>query len=41
MSYFWTMSYNKVKDDNAVYGDKVMVKNYSLEWFFSKEILAR
>ena len=41
MSYFWTMSYNKVKDHKAVYGDKVMVKNYSLGWFFNKEILAR
>ena len=31
-----TMSYNKYKDDKAVY-DKVMIKNYSLGSFFDKE----
>ena len=37
-SYFLTMSYNKDKDDKAVYDNKVMVKNYSLESSFDKEL---
>ena len=31
------MSYNKDKDDKAVYDNKVMIKNYSLRSFFDKE----
>ena len=30
------MSYNKDKDDQAVYDNKVMIKNYSLGAFFDK-----
>ena len=41
MSYFLTMSYNKDKDDKAVYDNKVMIKNYSLIPFFDKELEAR
>ena len=40
-SYFLTMSYNKDKDDKAVYDNKVMIKNYSLRSFFDKELGAR
>ena len=32
------MSYNRDKDDKAVYEDKVMIKNYSLRSFFGKEL---
>ena len=35
------MSYNKDKDDKAVYDDKVMRKNYSLGSFFDKELMVR
>ena len=37
-SYILTMSYNKHKDDEAVYDNKVMIKNYSLGSFFDKEL---
>ena len=37
-SYFLTMSYNKDKDDKAVYDNKIMIKNYSLGLFFDKEL---
>ena len=40
-SYFLTMSYNKDKDDKAVYDNKVMIKNYSLRSLFDKELGAR
>ena len=40
-SYFLTMSYNKDKDDKAVYDNKVMIKNYFLRSFFNKELGAR
>ena len=40
-SYFLTMSYNKDKNDKAVYDNKVMIKNYSLRSFFYKELGAR
>ena len=40
-SQFLTMSYNKDKDDKAVYDNKVMMKNYSLKSFFDKELEAR
>ena len=33
-SYFLTISYNNVKDDEAVYDNKAMIKNYSLRSFF-------
>ena len=29
MSYFLIMSYNKGEDDEAVYDNKVVIKNYS------------
>ena len=32
------MSYNKDKDDKAVYDNEVMIKNYSLGWFFNKRL---
>ena len=32
------MSYNKDEDYKAVYGNKVMIKNYSLRSFFDKEL---
>ena len=35
------MSYNKDKDDEPVYDDKVMIKNNSLESFFDKELMVR
>ena len=34
----FTMSYNKDKDDQAVYDNKVMIKNYSLEHFLIKDL---
>ena len=37
MSYFLTMSYNKVKDDKSVYDNTVMLKNYFLGSFFDKK----
>ena len=37
---FVTMSYNKDKNDEVVYDNKVMIKNYSLR-FFDKELGAR
>ena len=37
---FLTMSYNKDKNEEVVYDDKVMIKNYSLR-FFDKELGAR
>ena len=37
-SIIFTMSYNRDKDDKAVYEDKVMIKNYSLRSFFGKEL---
>ena len=40
-SQFLTMSYNKDKDDKAVYDNKVMIKNYSLRLLFDKELGAR
>ena len=40
-SYLLTMSYNKDKDDKAVYDNKVMIKNYSLRLLFDKEVGAR
>ena len=36
-SYFLTMSYNKDKNDKAVYDNKGLIKNYSLDSFFDKE----
>ena len=36
--YFLTMNCNKDKDDKAVYGNKVMIKNYSFGSFFATEI---
>ena len=41
VSYFLTVSYNKDKDDKAVYDNKVMIKTYSLRSFFDKELGAR
>ena len=38
-SYILTLSYNKHKDDEAVYDNKVMIKNYSLRSFFDKEVM--
>ena len=35
------MSYNKDKDDKAVYDDKIIRKNYSLGSFFDKELMVR
>ena len=35
-SYFLTMSYNKDNDDKAVYDNKFMIKNYSLQSVFDK-----
>ena len=35
------MSYNKDKDDKAVYEDKIIRKNYSLGSFFDKELMVR
>ena len=32
------MSYNKDKDDNTVYDDNVMLKNYYSQSFFDKEV---
>ena len=40
-SYILTMSYNKDKNDKAVYDNKVMIKNYSLRSFFDKKLGAR
>ena len=37
-SYTWTMSYNKDRDGEVVYDNKVMIKNYSLRSFFDKEL---
>ena len=37
-SYFLTMSYNKDKEDKAVYHNKVMIKNYSLRLLFYKKL---
>ena len=34
------MSNNKDKDDNNVYDNKVMIKNYSLGSFFDKRLWA-
>ena len=38
MSYFLTSSYNKDKDNKAVYDEKVMIKNYSLSHFLIKNL---
>ena len=35
------MSYNKDKDDQAVYDNNVMIKNYSLASLFDKELGVR
>ena len=32
------MSYNKDRDGEVVYDNKVMIKNYSLRSFFDKEL---
>ena len=40
-SYFLTMSPSEDKDDKAVYDNKVMTKNYSLELFFDKKLWDR
>ena len=40
-TYFLTMSYDKDKDDKAVYDNKVMIKNYVLRSFFDKVLGAR
>ena len=40
-SCFLPMSYNKDKDDNTVYDNNVMLKNYYSESFFDKEVGAR
>ena len=40
-SYFLTMSYNKNKDNKAVYDNNVMIKNYSLRSLFDEELGAR
>ena len=40
-SYILTMSYNKDRDDEVVYDNKVMIKNYSLRSFFDKELGVR
>ena len=37
-SYILTASYHKDKDDEAVYDNKFMIKNYSLRSFFDKEL---
>ena len=37
-SYFLTTSYNKDKDDKAVYDNNVMVKNYPLRSFLIKNL---
>ena len=37
-SYFLTMSYNKDKDDKAVYDNKVMIKNYFWDHFLIKNL---
>ena len=39
--YILTMSYNKDRDDEVVYDNKVMIKNYSLRSFFDKELGVR
>ena len=39
-SYFLIMSYNKDKDDKAVYDNKVLIKNYSFRSLFDKELRA-
>ena len=36
MSYVLTVIYKKYKDDQAVYDNKVMIKNYFLGSFFDK-----
>ena len=40
-SYFLTMSYNKNKDNKAVYDHNVMIKNYSLRSPFDEDLGAR
>ena len=40
-SYSLAISNNKGKDDNAVFDNKVMIKNYSLRSFFDKSLGAR
>ena len=37
-SYFLTMSCNKDKDDKAISGTKIMIKNCLLGSFFDKEL---
>ena len=37
MSYILTTSYNKDRDDEVVYDNKVITKNNSLRSFFDKE----
>ena len=40
-SYILTMSYDKDRDDEIVYDNKVMIRNYSLRSFFDKELGVR
>ena len=40
-SYILTMSYNKDRDGEVIYDNKVMIKNYSLRSFFDKELGVR
>ena len=40
-SYLLTMSFNKDKDNKAVYDNNVMIKNYSLRSLFDEELGAR
>ena len=37
-SYILTTSYNKDRDDEVVYDNKVIIKNNSLRSFFDKEL---
>ena len=37
-SYILTLSYKKHKDDEAVYDNKLMIKNYSLRSFLDKKL---
>ena len=40
-SYILTMSYNKDIDDEIVFDNKLMIKNYSLKLLFDKKIGVR
>ena len=40
-SYILTINCNEDTDDEVVYNNKVMIKNYSLRSFFDKELRVR